>query len=91
MNAAVNIGILITVCLTYGINDALRFLCGSGIIQIDKRFTINLTSQNGKIPAYSLYVNPTLLSACTATLTLGEFTAETFLYKSVKAVSERLK
>ena len=85
------IGILITVCLTYGINDALRLLGSSGIIQIDKRFTINLTSQNGEIPANSLYVNHTLLSACAATLTLGEFTAETFLYKTVQTVTERLQ
>ena len=32
-----------------------------------------------------------LSSACAAALTLGEFTAETFLHKSVKAVTERFQ
>ena len=57
MNAAMNIGILVAVCLAYGINDALRLLGSGCIVQIDKRFAVNLTSQNGEIPANSLYVN----------------------------------
>ena len=60
MDAAVNVGILVAVCLAYGINDALRLLGSGGIIQIDKRFAVNLTSQNGEIPANTLYVNHTL-------------------------------
>jgi hypothetical protein len=57
MDSTMNIGVLIAICLTYGIYDTLGLLGCGGIVKIDKRLAIYLTSQYGEILTYFLYIN----------------------------------
>ena len=69
MDTTMNVGVHIAVSIANGVYHTLRFLGSCGIVKVNQRLTVNLTTQNWKIPANTLYVNH-ILSASTATLTL---------------------
>ncbi len=52
MHAAVNVGVLCGIDARNLVDDALRLLCGGGVVEIDERLAIDFLFQNGKIGAY---------------------------------------
>ena len=56
MHSTVNIGVHVVVLVGYGFNHATRFLGCGGIVEIDKRTTVNLAAEYREVFSYFVYV-----------------------------------
>ena len=56
MHPTMHIGIHIEVLIPHGVEHHERLLRGGRIVEIDQRFLIHLTRQNGEILAHLFYI-----------------------------------
>src|SRR5690606_36726951 len=55
VQAAVKVGILLTVILRLGVDDGRRLVCRGAVIERDEATPVNLTAQNGEIVGSARY------------------------------------